>query len=131
MLDRTGRAVGPERQVSSTGPPASGLFRAGAATVAYDARSDSYLVTFAALVTGDSEDAALVAQRLRPDGSPLGEARTLALQPEPLAKRPNATLVADPRGGYLLVYIWGQYNRQAIYARRLRATAPRRDRRPR
>lgn len=42
VLDRAGRAVGPERQITSVGAPASGLFRSGAPNVSYDARSDSY-----------------------------------------------------------------------------------------
>ena len=121
VLDRAGRAVGPERQITSVGAPASGLFRSGAPNVSYDARSDSYVVVFSALVTGDQQASALLSQRLRADGAPLGAPRALALQPEALAYRPQAALLADPRGGSLLVYTWGQAGQQRLYARRIRA----------
>ena len=121
VLDRAGRAVGPERQITSIGAPASGLFRSGAPNVAYDARSDSFVVVFSALVTGDQHASALLSQRLRADGAPLGAPRALALQPGPLAYRPQAALLADPRGGSLLVYTWGQAGQQRLYARRMRA----------
>lgn len=121
VLDRAGRSVGPERQITSIGPPASGMFRSGAPNVAFDARSDSYVVVFSALLTGDQQASALLSQRLRADGAPLGAPRRLALQSEPLAYRPQAALLADPRGGSLLVYLWGQGGQQRLYARRMRS----------
>ncbi len=121
VLDRAGRAVGPERQVSSVGPAASGLYSSGAANVAYDRRSDSYLVVFNALATGDEDAAAVLSQRLAPDGRRVGASRVLALQPGAMTPRPQTSLVADPRGGYLLVYLWGQPPQQVLYARRIDA----------
>ena len=121
VLNRAGRAVGPERQVSSIGPAASGLHWSGAANLAYYRRSDSYLLVFNALATGDEEEAAVISQRLRPDGRPLGAPRVLALQPEPMTERPQTSLIADPRGGYLLVYLWGRSPQKVLYARRLDA----------
>jgi hypothetical protein len=119
VLDRAGRAVGPERQVSAIGPAASGLYGSGAANVAYDRRSDSYLLVSNALATGDEDATAVLSQRLRPDGRPLGGPRVPALQPTPTTARPQTSLVADARGGYLLVYLGGQPPRQVLYARRL------------
>jgi len=119
VLNRAGRAVGPERQVSSVGPAASGLHGSGAATLAYDRHSDSYLVVFNALATGDQEATAVLSQRLAPDGRRVGTPRVPALAPEPTTPRPQTSLVADPRGGYLLVYLWGRAPQQVLYARRM------------
>jgi hypothetical protein len=119
LLDRAGRAIGPERQISSIGPAASGLYGSGAANVAYDRRSDSYLVVFNALATGDEDATAVLSQRLRPDGRAIGAPRVPALAPERMTARPQTSLVADPRGGYLLVYLWGQPPQQVLYARRM------------
>ena len=120
LVDRLGRPVGPQRQVTSIGPPASGEFSSAGAVVAYDARADTFLLVFAGRVSGDGARAALFSQRLRHDGRPLGDARRLALRRETLSVAPLAQLAADPRGGHLLVYTWGATAAQRrLYARRL------------
>lgn len=120
VLDRAGRPIGPQRQVTSIGPRASGQFGSSSASVAYDARADTFLLVFAARVTGVDAQAAIVAQRLRPDGEPIGGPRPLALQPAPVSIAPVSRLAADPRGGYLLAYTWGEtFRDRRLYTRRL------------
>jgi hypothetical protein len=119
LLDRAGRAIGPERQVSSVGPPASGVYRSGAPSIAYDAPADAFVVVFNAFITEDQQASAVLTQKLRADGRPVGAPRALALEPEPVTTAPQTSLVANPRGGYLLVYTSGPLGRKALYARRI------------
>jgi hypothetical protein len=122
VVDRNGAARGPERQVTSIGPPTEAEFSSAGATLAYDERSDSALLVFGAHATGDEFRAALFAQRLAADGAPMGPVRRLALQPAPQSLVPLlARLVADPRGGFLLAYTWGGPRDGRLYTRRLRA----------
>lgn len=122
LLSRTGRTIGVERQVTSIGPPARGDIPSSDPRLAYDAKSDSYLLVFTSRVTGDDIHGALFAQRLRSDGTPLSAPRLLALQPQPLSVDPQARLVADARGGYLLAYTWGDsFAGRRLYTRRLTA----------
>ncbi|HEV2060670.1 MAG TPA: hypothetical protein VGR11_15055, partial [Solirubrobacteraceae bacterium] len=108
VVERTGRARGPERQVTNVGPPSSGMFSSAGGSIVYDAKTDTMLLVFAARLSGESGRAALVVQRLRPDGTPLGAPRPLALRPQAQSAGPLTRLVADPRGGHLLVYTWGE-----------------------
>lgn len=122
VLDRSGSARGPERQVTSIGPPDRGEFSSAGAALAYDERNDSALLVFAARATGDEFRAALFAQRLSADGTPAGPVRLLALQPQPVGVGPLlARLAADPRGGFLLAYTWGSgLDDRRLFTRRLR-----------
>ncbi|MBW3607980.1 MAG: hypothetical protein KY463_06445 [Actinobacteria bacterium] len=120
VVERTGRARGPERPVTNVGPPSSGMFSSAGASIVYDAKTDTVLLVFAARLTGEAGRAALLAQRLRPDGTPLGPPRRLALRPQALSAGPLTRLVADPRGGHLLAYTWGERDDdRRLYARRL------------
>jgi hypothetical protein len=123
LLDRNGRPLGGELQVSDIGPPDRGEFASAAPALAYDARSDSYLLVYAAAVTGDDTQGALFAQRIKRSGYPDGPPTRLALQPQSVSVAPVSRLIADPRGGYLLVYAWGaQQASRGLFAQRLTAS---------
>jgi hypothetical protein len=122
LLDRNGRPLGNELQVSDIGPRDRGEFASAAPALAFDGQADSYLLVYAAAVTGDDTRGALFAQRIKRSGYLDGAPTRLALQPQAVSFAPVSRLVADPRGGYLLVYAWGEQTSQGLFAQRLTAS---------
>lgn len=108
LLDRRGRPLGPERQVSSVGPAERADTAGTAPVIAFDERSGSYLIVYAGTVDSAGDRAALYARRLSGAGVPEGEAVPLGPQPGAVAQSPYTRLAGDPRGGFLLAYLWGQ-----------------------
>ena len=122
LLDRHGRPLGNELKVSNVGPPDSGEFFAASPTLAYDERSDSYLLIYTGALTTDQNQGALFVQRIKPNGYPDGPAAALRVQPQRSSHGPATRLAADPRGGFLLVYSWGATSTsRGLFAQRLTA----------
>ena len=123
LLDRAGRPLGSELQVSDVGPPDRGEFAATSPTLAYDERLDTYLLVYTAALSTDEHQGALFVQRIKPSGYPDGPAAILKVLPQQSSYGPATRLAADPRGGHLLVYSWGASDTtRGLFAQHLSAT---------
>lgn len=120
VVDRAGRAAGPARQVTTTGA-ADDAYAVGAVpALAYDRRTDRFLVVSIAARLRESGNA-LAARSLRPDGAPSGAPRSLPAGGSTRSAASETRLVGDSRGGFLLAYIAGgeSFDDRELYSRAL------------
>ena len=120
VLDRRGRPIGGERRVTATGAADDPHASAVVPSAAYDARNDAFMVAYAHTTDLANSRGVLLARRLRPDGTPLGGQRLLALRPQPDSLNPLVRLAARPGGGFLVGFTWGEgFNDRHLFLRRL------------
>ena len=122
VVDRTGRAAGPARKVTATGAD-DDVYAVGAVpALAYDRRTDRFLVVSIAVRLRESGNA-LVARSLRPDGTPAGAPRSLPAGGSSRSAAAETRVVSDPSGGFLLAYIAGgeMFDDRELYTRALTA----------
>jgi len=108
--------------VTTKGPADRPEFEGVTPSVAYDRRSDGYVLVHAGTTRGDVTRGELFSQRLSADGKPLGGVRRLDLRPGADSAAPLARLAPDPAGGVLPAFTWGPVaNGAELYTTKLDA----------
>lgn len=104
VVDASGRLGGAARQVTETGAPDDVGAIGAVPALAYDRRTDRFLLVAAAF----RENLGMLVDRvLTADGVPAGASRQLALTAAPNTPVPEARLAALPQGGFLLAFTSG------------------------